>query len=200
MSEILLQTIVEKLEAIEIASLKESNAGKDALQQTLLKEVRLVQSEIKKLASQFEVRSERMGELLQGMRNLSFKLDIPLNEKIKHSHHLHKGIWISVGLFIISFLLLYGWIDCNNEKKAFEEKDIKYRFLKVNNNPSLIKLLFQIDSLHNMNKDSFAKLVIVKEQILVEQAEQFRLAGEKKKDAGRVKKSGKSLSEKMVIY
>ena len=198
MSEILLQTIVEKLDSIEIASLKENTAGKDdALQQTLLKEVRLFQSEVKKLPAQFEISSERMGELLKGIRDLSFKLNNPLNEQITHSHHLHKGIWISVGLFIISLLLLYGWINCNDAKKVFEANDIKYRFLKVNNNPSLIKLLFQTDSLYNINKDSFAKLVIAKEQILDGQAEQFRLASEKKKDAGRLmNKRRKSLIEK----
>ncbi|MDQ6755311.1 MAG: hypothetical protein M3004_00090 [Bacteroidota bacterium] len=110
MTEVLLQTIVEKLESIEIASLKENNADKDKeMQEAFLKEVKSVQSQINNLPSQFEESSEKMDELLKGIRDLNFKLDNPLNEQIKHNHHLHKGIWISIGLFIIPLLLLYGW-------------------------------------------------------------------------------------------
>ena len=196
MSEILLQTIVEKLRTIEIGLLKE-NANKDPATETLLKEIELLKSEMIKRPLQFKENSEKMNEILKAIASLNFKLDTPKREHIKHSHHLHKGVWIAIGLFIISLLFLYGWINCINTKKSFEANDIKYRFLKVNSKPALLKLLFQTDSLYNINKDSFAKLVVAKEQILDEQAEQFRLAGEKKKDAGGLRNKGrKSLIEK----
>ena len=184
MSEILLQTIVEKLESIQIASLKENNAGKDKeMHEALLKEVRLVQSEIKKLPSQFKASSERMGELLKGIRDLNFKLNNPLNEQIKYSHHLHKGIWISLGLFLISLLLLYGWINCYYVKNAFEANDIKYRYLIVNGNSNLLKTTYNTDSLYKLNKDYFVKKVVEKEKYFANQYEIYRIAGEKKKDS-----------------
>ena len=47
MNEILLQTIVEKLESLEIALLKESNSSKDeALQKQILQSFKLLHSEI----------------------------------------------------------------------------------------------------------------------------------------------------------
>jgi len=184
MNDILLQTIIEKLKTIE----------KNPAIETLLNEIGLLKTEMTKWPLQFKENSEKISELLKGIASLNFKLDTPKREYIKHSHHLHKGVWIAIGFFIISLLILYGWINCIDTKKSFEANDIKYRFLKVNNSPTLLKLLFQTDSLYNINKDSFAKLVVAKEQILVEQAEQFRLAGEKKKVAGGLRnKSGKSL-------
>ena len=183
MSEVLLQTIVEKLEALEIALLKENNASKDeAIQQALLKEVKSLQSEFTKLPSQFKVNNEKMKDLLESTSALNYRLDKPINEQIKHSHHLHKGIWVAVGLFIISLLLLYGWINCNNTRKVFEANDIKFRYLKVSSNTVLLKLLYQTDSLYNLNNDSFSKQVVEKEQHLVEQADLLRFAGEKKRE------------------
>ena len=183
MSEVLLRTIVEKLESIEIALLK-GNPDENTDMQQALKEIRSFQTEMIKLPSQMKIRAEKTSELLKGITTLNFKLDTPKKEHIKHSHHLHKGIWIAVGLFIISLLFLYGWINCSNTKNAFEANDIKYRFLKVNGNPALLKLLYQTDSLYRLDNNSFAKQVVAKEQVLAQQAEQFRLAGEKKKDTG----------------
>lgn len=178
MSEFLLQTIIEKLKTIE---------GNPAIE-TLINEIRLLNIEMTKFPLEFKQNSEKMDELLKDIASINFKLELPKREYIKHSHHFHKGIWISIGFFIVTLLFLYGWINCIDRKRTFEANDIKYRFLKVNNSPTLLKLLYRTDSLYNINKDSFAKLVVAKEQILVEQAEQFRLAGEKKKNAGRLMK------------
>ena len=184
MSEILLQAIIEKLEALEIAVLKKNSANKDeVIQQDLLKEIKSFQSEFKQLPMQFETSFEKISTLLKSTAHLKFKSGKQTAEQIKHSHHLHKGIWIAIGLFILSLLFLYGWFNCINTKKSFEANDIKYRFLKVNGGTALLKLLFQTDSLYNLNKDSFTKQVFEKEKNLVEQAEEFRLADEKKKEA-----------------
>ena len=177
MSEVVLQTIVEKLVAIEIALLKDPTPVKEETIQALLKEIKLFKSEMIKLPLEFE----KSTELLKSITALKFKLDSPKRESINHTHHLQKGIWITVGLFIFFCLFLYGWICCSYAKKSFEANDLKYRFLKVNNNPPVLKIIFQADSLYNANKDSFAKLDVAKEQILEQQAEQIRLAGEKKK-------------------
>lgn len=195
MSEILLQTIVEKLETIEIGLLKE-NTGKDAVLQTLLKEIKLLQSEMLKLPLQFKGNSEKVNELLKGIVALKCKLDILKIERIKHSHHLHKGLWIVVGLFIFSLLLLLAWVNCINSKKAFETNDFKYRFLKVNGNPSLLKLLYQTDSLYKLDNDSFAKRVVWKEQHLGEQEKVNKPASEKKKNAGELLNNGRKYLSK----
>ncbi|MDQ6755310.1 MAG: hypothetical protein M3004_00085 [Bacteroidota bacterium] len=74
-------------------------------------------------------------------------------------------------------------INCNNEKKAFEANDIKYRFLKANGNTSLLKLLNYTDSLYTLNPEYLAKQVAVKEHSLVEQAQHVPRTMDMKKGA-----------------
>ncbi len=181
MNQVLLETIVEKLEGLEISLLKEKKAGNEneTIQQDLLNEIKLFQSEITKLPTHLKQSNEKMNELSKNIDALNFKLEKGINEHIYHKHHLHKGIWISIGLFLTSLVLLYGWINCHDEKKIFETNDIKYRYLKVNGNVSLLRLLYQTDSLYNLNNDLFSKWVLDREESLGHQAERQRLVGEK---------------------
>jgi hypothetical protein len=184
MSEVVLQTIVEKLEAIEISLLKDNNGAKEETIQGLIKEVKSVKLELVKLPLQFGKSTEEMSTLLQSITALNFKLDNQVTEKVKHSHHFHKGIWIAVGLFIFCCLSSYGWIECYNEKQVFEANDIKYRYLKVNGNSNVLKATYSTDSLYNLNRDYFGEKVIKKERDLAKQYELYRIANEKKKEFG----------------
>ncbi len=65
MSEVLLQSIVEKLETIEILLLKDNNPVKEDALQALLKEVTSFSSEIAKLPLQFQNTTEKTSELLK---------------------------------------------------------------------------------------------------------------------------------------
>lgn len=181
MSDVLLQSIVEKLEAIEISLLKDNNSLKEDAIQALLKEVKSFKSELVKWPLQFEKSTEKIDELLKIA--LSIRLANPVAEQIKHSHHFHKGIWITIVLFIFCALLLYGWVSCHNEKKAFEANDIKYRYLKVNGNSNLLKATYSTDSLHNLGKAFFTKKVVEKERDFANQNELSRIANEKKKES-----------------
>ena len=61
MTEILLQTIVEKLESLEIALLKESDSGKDeAMQNQMLQSLKSFQSEVGKFTSQLNINNEKL--------------------------------------------------------------------------------------------------------------------------------------------
>ncbi len=130
MNQVLLETIVEKLEGLEISLLKENKVGSD--DEAMLKEIKIFQLEITKLSSHFILSNEKINELSRNINALNFKLAKGVTEEINHRHHLHKGIWISIGLFLTSLMLLYGWINCYSAKKAFQANDIKYRYLKLN--------------------------------------------------------------------
>ncbi|MGI8584271.1 MAG: hypothetical protein ACR2KX_18920 [Chitinophagaceae bacterium] len=108
MSEVLLQSIVEKLEAIEISLLKDNNPVKEDAIQALLKEVKSFKSELVKWPLQFEKSTEKIDELLKIA--LSIRLANPVAEQIKHSHHFHKGIWITIVLFIFFLCLAFIWM------------------------------------------------------------------------------------------
>ncbi len=161
MNEILLQTIVEKLEALEIALLKESNAGKDVeVPNELTIEINSLQSELEKFTSIFKSTSENTSDLLKEISGLRLNLGNPLQSRVKHIHHFHKQIWITISLILISLLLAYGWVNSIHEKEAFEANDIKYRFWKTNGNANLLKITYQTDSLYTLDKNNFTRRVI----------------------------------------
>jgi hypothetical protein len=182
MNEVLLQTIIEKLEALEIALLKQSDPAKDCESLNVLATLmRSVQSELMKLNSEVRTNTDCVTHLSNQINTLRLNLAHPEQNQVKHIHHFHKHIWISLSLFIVSLLFAYGWMNCNSEKKQFEANDIKYRFWKANGNTSLLKVVYQTDSLYNLNKDVFTNGVLRAEHEIAEQEKKHRLAGEKKK-------------------
>ena len=184
MNQVLLETIVEKLEGLELTLLKENKAGNedDTMQKDFLNEIKLFQSEITKLPTHLKVSNEKINELSRNITSLNFKLGLGVKENIYHKHHLHNGVWIAIGFFITSLFLLHGWVNCYSEKKIFEANDIKYRYLKVNGNAALVRILYQTDSLYKLNNDLFIKCVTNRQESLSQQGEMQRLAGEKKKE------------------
>ena len=182
MSEVLLQTIVEKLEALEIALLKPNHPAKEGeSSNALATEVKSVQSELKKFTSEFRTSSDRVNNLSKEITTLRLNFGNPEQTQVKHIRHFHRQIWISIGLFLISLLLAYGWTNCHSEKKVFEDNDIKYRFWKANGNTSLLKIIYRTDSLYNLDRDHFTNEVLRGEHEIAEQEKKDRLAGEKEK-------------------
>ena len=178
MSEILLQAIVEKLEALEISLLKQGSAGKDEELKALAGSI---PSELIKFSSALNANNEKINGLSEEIHELRLKYGNPIQNQVKHVHHFHKQVWLSVSLFIISLLLAYGWVNCSNEKKSFEANDIKYRFWKANGNTHLLKIVYYTDSLYNLNKNNFIKQVVRSERQISEQENMHRLVGEKEK-------------------
>ena len=178
MSEILLQAIVEKLEALEIALLKQGSAAND---EELKAAVKSFQSEFIKFGAVFTTNNEKMNDLSERINALRVKPGNPIQNQLKHIHHFHKQVWLSVSLFIISLLLAYGWINCINEKKTPEANDMKYRFWKTHGNSHLLKIVFYTDSLYNLDKDHFMQQVVRSERQITEQENMHRIAGEKEK-------------------
>lgn len=180
MSEILLQAIVEKLEALEIALLKQGSVGKDEEASNELRTgVKSVQLELIKFSSTFNANYKKINDLSEKIHGLRLKLGNHIQNQVKHTHHFHKQVWLAVSLFIISLLLAYGRINCSNEKKSFEANDMKYRYWKANGNTHLLNIVYYTDSLYNLDKNRFMQQVVLAEHQVVEQEKAHRLAGEK---------------------
>ncbi|MGN6341122.1 MAG: hypothetical protein ACTHML_09185, partial [Ginsengibacter sp.] len=143
--------------------------------------IKSVQSELIKLNSEVRRNTDCVNNLSNQIKTSRFNLIHPEQSQVKHIHHFHKHIWISLSLFIISLLCAYGWINCHSEKKQFEANDIQYRFWKANGNTSLLKIIYHTDSLYNLDKDDFTNEVLRQEHTIAEEEKKHRLAGEKKK-------------------
>jgi hypothetical protein len=110
-----------------------------------------------------------------------------ITNRIEHKHHLHKGIWIAITLFITCFLLAYGWMSSYQSSKIFKANDIKYRYLKMRGNNTIFNFCKYTDSLYQKDEVKFSAGVEQVEQNLIEQANRIRLADEKEKAPKRVK-------------
>lgn len=184
MSEQLLEAILEKIESFELL-LKVTDNSKEI--QQIKAELSFIKQEIKNLPAQLQLDTGKLAELVTAINKLQMQLNIPVKNQIEHKHHLHKGIWIAVGLFVTCFLLGWGWINAHKEKEQFEANDVKYRSLKISGNKNVLNLCKYTDSLYQKDKVGFSNNVEQEERHLIEQAELLRLAGEREKEAKTLK-------------
>ncbi len=166
MDELLLQTVVEKLEDIELL-VKHNNQNKTG------EELKKISEELKILSGR-TISSGRLNELIKSLNACTGTLKQPLQNKIEHRHHLHKGIWIAIVLFVANIFLLAGWINNYNSTKQLRANDYKYRALKTMGDVSLKKILYNIDSMYKINPEYFEKKVVEKEESFSKKAETNR--------------------------
>lgn len=185
MSEQLLEAILEKIESFELL-LKVTDNGKEEIKQ-IKSELTLLRKEINNLPTQLQLDSGKLNEVVSAINKLQLQLNIAVRNQIEHKHHLHKGIWIAVGLFVGCFLLGWGWLNAHQEKEQFKANDMKYRSLKISGNKNVLNLCKYTDSLYLKDRVGFSNRVEQEEQRLIEQAELLRLAGEKEKEAKTLK-------------
>ncbi|MEJ7671710.1 MAG: hypothetical protein WKF59_03150 [Chitinophagaceae bacterium] len=173
MDELLLQTVVEKLEDIELL-VKHNNQNKTG------DELKTISDEIKNLSCR-TISSERINELIKSLDACTNKLNVPVQNTIEHRHHLHKGIWIAIALFVVGIFLFAGWINSFNNTKQFKANDLKYRALKTMQDESFKSVLSNIDSLYKINPEFFEKKVIETEDNFYKQPEVIRKVVQKRK-------------------
>lgn len=105
MGEILLQMIAEKLDALGAALSKPATTGADpAVPETLVKEVKSFQTEMKKFEENLKANNANLSKLTSSLDNHTFRSQL-LRNNVEHRHHLHKGLWVAVLLLNISGFL-----------------------------------------------------------------------------------------------
>jgi hypothetical protein len=184
MSDELLQTIVEKLEALEIALLKQDNESANTLlHRNLLNEIKACKSGIEGLSTEVNNFSKKMEVQMLRFDAFTRISDKHRQDQTIHHHRLHKGLWVSVGLFILVGLLAVSLFNSRTDLKRYEANDIKYRLLKVKADTVVLRRLYKTDSIYNENPDAVKKATIQEELRIAERARLFQLASEKEKEA-----------------
>ena len=182
MSEVLLQTIIEKLESLELAWKVSGDSEKERLEQ-LNKELEILRNDLKNLPAQIIPATVKTGELSAAVDNLYRQLKVPVQNRIEHIHELHKGILISVSLFAVVIALTCLLINSYQSHKIYTANDMKYRYFKIAGNKGVLKLCNVTDSLYQKDESLFRNNVEHEEQRLIQQAKDLRIAGEKEKEA-----------------
>lgn len=187
MSELLLQTIVEKLESLEL-SWKVSGVRETETVIQLKKEIEVLRQDFKILSAQNLPSTSKLVELSSDIAGLNRQLKVPLQNRIEHKHVLHKGVLIAILLFLLSVLLITALVNSYQKSRQLKANDLKYRYLKIAGNNAILRLCNITDSVYQKNEDSFRTGVEHEEQRLIRQAEYLRLAGEKEREAKALKK------------
>jgi len=182
MSNIVTEMIVEKLDQVILllqvqkpATTGEENWSLLSRQlESLRKGIADQQLEAKKAAN-------KQDTILTAIAGLESKINaFPDKATVEHKHHLHKGIWISAGLLVITILLSWQWLMQIGEKEQFRENDIKYRYLKSYGDREVRQLCHRTDSLYEARKDDFEERVLSVEKKLLYMADSLRNLGKKK--------------------
>lgn len=182
MSDELLQSIVEKLQSLELAWKVSGDTEKERLEK-LIKELGVLRHDLQNLPSQMLPATVKTRELSVAVDNLYSQLKIPVQNRIEHKHELHRGILIAVSLFLIIIVLIWLLMNSYQSHKKYTANDIKYRYLRITGHKQILKLCDATDSLYQKDESLFRNNVEQEERRLIQQAEDLRLAGEKEKEA-----------------
>lgn len=179
MSELLLRSIVEKLESLELAWRASGGVETGQFKEELI----LVVRELKNMPGQITPINVKLAGLSASINNLEESLLRSAETRIEHRHVLHKGVLIASLLFLIVIGLSLLLFNAYKSRDQYAANDIKYRYCKVTGNRNLLKLCYGADSLYKKDPVSFINAVESEEQRLIQQAEYLRLAIEKEREA-----------------
>jgi hypothetical protein len=151
MSDLLLNTIIDKLnsQAQTIDRLKEnveSLPDKFEKVNDIAKQINSVKDNIQKMSFP----EKEIHQLSLGLNQAITIFQRPQKNEVVNHHHVPKLIWITAGLFIVLCLVCSGWYVTNDKLENFVANDTKYRYLKLNSNPALQKLLSITDSMYDL--------------------------------------------------
>ncbi|NLU95555.1 hypothetical protein [Chitinophaga sp. Ak27] len=184
MSDLLMQTIIEKLGQLEtlIAS---KGTGMD-------NNVRLneVKEECGLIKEQVTLMSQTVGIMPESMKRLSIRLDActkalmaPVQQRVKHHHHLSYGLLLSVGMFIVVVFLSVWLYNTYSRFKDLTANDIKYRSMKFLPDRNFVGIIHSVDSIYSLDRNRFKDSIVKREQYLQKRLELLQMADEKEKGA-----------------
>jgi len=191
MSEILLKTIVEKVDAQEkkISEMQGALKNVPGHSEEIL-HIKKEVGELKTTVKSISFPTEAMHELSIRLTESTRLLRQPVINKVQHHHYVPKIIWTAAGLFIALSLACLGWYMTADKLSEFKGNDTKYRYLKLNNNQSLRQLLYITDSLYRVDKN-LRDSVQQQEENIREQFELQQRIIEKEKEVSRLKEKMK---------
>ena len=190
MSEILLNTIVEKADAQEKKITEMQGTLKNVPGTEEIRHIEKEVGELKTTVNNISFPTQAMQELSNRLAESTRLLRQPVINKVLHHHYVPKIIWIAAGLFIALSLTCSGWYITAGKLTEFKASDTKYRYLKLKENQSLQQLLYIADSLYRIDK-GMRDSVQQQEETLRQRFELEQRIIKKEKEVSRLKEKMK---------
>ena len=132
--------------------------------------------------------AKEMQDLFQQLKITSRVLEQPTERKVLHHHHVSKGIWAAIAIFLILCLAASGWYMTADKLSMYTASDTKYRYLKLDTaSRSLQKYLDQVDSLYKSNSN-LRQTVLETEELSRKHMEMLQKANQMEHDANDLKR------------
>jgi len=154
MSEILLNTLVEKaeqhhkrLDEIE-QSIKLLPDYSDDVE-NMKKEVAILQTNVNGI----HFPKDEINELSNQLKISIATLKRPITNEHHHHHYIPKAIFLAAGLFVFVCLLSIGWYHTAQNLEQYKANDTKYRYLKLRGGAGLQAILYLADSVYFANSN-----------------------------------------------
>lgn len=110
-------------------------------------------TELKSMVGKISFPVNEMHELSTNLHTSVKLLKQPVQEKLLHHHYIPKLLWVTIGLLLLACLFFILWLSAGENLDQYKSNDTKYRYLKLQENPNLRDLLYNIDSIHLTNPD-----------------------------------------------
>ncbi|GAA0548147.1 hypothetical protein [Chitinophaga japonensis] len=188
MSEVLMQTIVDKLNEIDatVGQLKEKmpTVPDYSRQLTAINQsITQAQESVVSLPLQLKFPTAAVHTLTQHLEVNNDLLRRPPKQEIRHHHHLAKGI-IASGVLGLLLIICACWIYRLYERQDnYKANDIKYRYLKIEGTSSLQALLYKMDSLYHKDMKAMRDSVVQWEADRERRMELQEKAAQKEREA-----------------
>jgi hypothetical protein len=199
MSDILLQTLVEKITAMD----KRAQDTQELIRQLpdysqpigqMNDQVGVLQEMVLAVPGAISIPATEIKELAKHLQQHTEQLQLPLKQEVRHVHHLH---WPVITCFVLGGIILILVVFLNVAWEKIHEHqaaDVKYRELRVRGNEPLQRILDQVDSDYLANPDSTEKLVAQEEQQWQEEKEIQVQLDQKKKEIQEMQDKQKGIS------
>jgi hypothetical protein len=189
MSDLLLQTIVDKLGQLEVL-MESKGTGTDNNV-----ELNGVKRECGLIRELVILMNQTAGPLPESMKRLSIRLDactralmVPVQQRVKHHHHLSYGLLLSAGMFILVVFLSVWLHSTYSQFKDLTANDIKYRSMKLLPDKGFMGVVHRVDSIYSIDRNRFKDSIIKREQYLQKRLELLQLANEKEEKAKQLRR------------
>jgi len=196
MNEVLINSMIDKVDAHEkkITELKEKTEHLPDYTE-LLNQAKTVVEEIKKDVKKIDFPQKEIQQLSASLGTTNSLLKQSLKQEVIHHHHVPKVTWIAVGLFLALCFVLTGWYKTAGKLEMYKANDTKYRYLKLESNAALNKLLDVTDSLYMANA-KMREVVIAREEENQRQFEMIQRALQLEKEAKELKQQANEKKNK----
>jgi hypothetical protein len=179
MDQLVIETIIEKVEAIEIRT---NTQGKEFSEITKMvstmtdqfNTIKTISDQVKKLQDNMNNIIWPVREMTEMSNRLAQNIELLANPKKTKQiifHTAGKLIWVIAGLSIGMILLIIGLINSESKVDQYRMNDIMWRYIKLSKNSQNLEYLQSVERLYLGHAEKMKSLVETEELKLKQKAE-----------------------------